>query len=398
MLNENAINNLLNRLSENLKASKSEIFDANQKDIQTAKKKHKDNAFIERLTVSEKTLNSMLISLKEIIAQPFPLGKVIKEWKVSHNGLEIKRITCPIGKILIIYESRPNVTLDAFALCFKSGNSCILRGGSESFETSSKIVEIIHKSFDNEGLSSHKNLVEYVKTTDRTAMVELLKRHDEIDLVIPRGGKNLVEFVASNTTIPILKHLDGNCHTYIENTANPQKAIEVLRNAKLRRVSVCGATESLVIDEAFAKQHLREIISSMPECEFVGCEQAVQIDNRIKLATNEDFYTEFLTSKISAKVVNNINEAIVFINGHSSKHTEAILSENTDAVQKFFEKIDSANVMHNVSTQFADGYEFGLGAEIGIATGKIHARGPVGLQELVIYKNIVSAQGYAMRP
>jgi glutamate-5-semialdehyde dehydrogenase len=316
---------------------------------------------------------------------------------VPHNGLEIKRITCPIGKILIIYESRPNVTLDAFALCFKSGNACILRGGSESFRTSSKIVEIIHKTFDDENLSAHKNLVEYVQTTDRTAMVELLKKHDEINLVIPRGGKNLVEFVASNTTIPILKHLDGNCHTYIEKTANPQKAIEVLRNAKLRRVSICGATESLVIDEFFAKEHLPHIINAMPECEFVGCKQSMMIDNRVKPATDGDFYTEFLAPKLSVKIVNGIDEAILFINKYSSKHTEAILSENSDAVQKFFVEIDSANIMHNVSTQFADGYEFGLGAEIGIATGKLHARGPVGLQELVTYRNIVSANSYTVR-
>lgn len=398
MLNEQTINDFLRRLSTNLVSSKVEIFKANEQDIKTAKEKGKDDAFIERLTVSEKTLVSMLTSLEEVARQPFPVGKVVKEWDVPHNGLHIKRITCPIGKILIIYESRPNVTLDAFALCFKAGNACILRGGGESFMTSSKIAEIIHKTFDDMGLSQYKNLMEYVQTTDRQAIADLLKKHDEIDLVIPRGGRGLVEFVAQNTAIPILKHLDGNCHTYIENSADPAKAITVLHNAKLRRVSVCGATETLVVDKEFAQKHLSHIVEIMQGCEFVGCEQSRKIDGSIKPATEADFYTEFLAPKLTVKVVSGVGEAVEFINKHSSKHTEAILSENPKAVQKFFEEVDSANIIHNASTQFADGYEFGIGAEIGIATGKIHARGPVGLQELVTYKNIVEAKDYTIRP
>ena len=389
MLKEIEINNFLQTLCEKLEKHKSEIIQANNLDINESRMLCKDDAFIERLTVSEKTFAGMLVSLKEIISQPSPIGNVLKEWEVPHNGLKIKRVTCPIGRILIIYESRPNVTLDAFALCFKSGNSCILRGGSESFNTSSKIVEVIHKTFDDMGLGHLKSLVEYIQTKDRTAIVDLLQKSDEIDLVIPRGGKGLVEFVANNTKIPILKHLDGNCHTYIENTANASEAISTLRNAKLRRVSICGATESLVLDEGFAKKHLTAIVDAMPECEFVGCEQSRILDSRIKPATEEDYYTEYLKAKLSVKIVNNVDEAIKFINQYSSGHTEAIFSENMQAVQKFQEQIDSAIVMHNVSTQFADGYEFGFGGEIGIATGKLHARGPVALNELVTYKNIV---------
>ncbi len=395
---ESIINKILYKLANNLQNSYDDIIHANNNDVINALQLGKNNAFIERLTVSQKVFNSMITSLKEIIRQPYPVGKVIKEWDVPHNGLHIKRMTCAIGKILIIYESRPNVTLDAFALCFKSGNCCVLRGGAESFETSSKIVEIIHKTFDEEGMGEQKHtFVEYVQTKERSAMIDFLKKSDEIDLVIPRGGKGLVEFVSQNTAIPILKHLDGNCHTYIEKTANPQKAIAVLQNAKMRRVSVCGATESLVIDRDFAVNHLEEITSQISDCEFIGCEVSSSIDKRITPASNEDFSTEYLDKKISVKVVENVDDAINFINKYSSKHTEAILSDNPQAVEKFMNEVDSANVMHNISTQFADGYEFGLGAEIGIATGKIHARGPVGLAELVTYKNIVSTNGYKTR-
>ena len=230
-------------------------------------------------------------------------------------------------------------------------------------------------------------------------MICLLKviLSDEIDLIIPRGGRGLVEFVANNTTIPILKHLDGNCHTYIESTAEFQIALEILQNAKMRRVSICGATESLVIDESFANYHLEGIVNAMPECQFFGCEVSQQLSKKIIQATEEDYYIEYLDAKISVKVVKNVEEAIDFINKHSSKHTECIVSQNESAVQKFFQNIESANIMHNVSTQFADGFEFGFGAEIGIATGKLHARGPVGLQQLVTYKNIVSTKTYAIR-
>lgn len=392
------INLVLQKVCENLQLYKKDIVNANKIDIQNAVNLRKSSSFIERLTISDKVFQSMLTSLLEVIKQPSPLNIVLKEWKVQHNGLNIKRISCPIGKILIIYESRPNVTLDAFSLCFKSGNRCILRGGSESFETSKKIVEIIHKSFDDMDLSIFKNCVEYIQEKDRSAMLSFLKKHNEIDLVIPRGGKNLIDFVINNTAIPVLRQLDGNCHVYIEKSAIPEEAIKVLVNSKMRRVSICGAAESLVIDEEFATQHLKQIADSMPMCEFFGCDKSIKIDGRIKKATEDDYKTEYSDAKISVKIVQNVNEAIDFINKYSSKHTESILSENSYAVEEFFAKIDSANIMHNVSTQFADGYEFGLGSEIGIATGKIHARGPVGLAELVIYKNIVTSKKYNCRP
>jgi glutamate-5-semialdehyde dehydrogenase len=392
--------NLLQTLLINLEAKKNEIFEANKLDVSNAIKLEKDSAFIERLTVSQKTFEGMVASLNSIIAQESPIGKVLEEWIVPHNGLKIQRISCPIGRILIIYESRPNVTLDAFALCFKSGNKCILRGGSESVLTSSKIVEIIHATFDDLGFEAMKHdFVQYVENSDRSHLVSILKKNDEIDLVIPRGGKGLIKFISENTTIPVLKHLDGNCHTYIENSANPKMAIEVLINAKMRRVSVCGATETVVLDEEFAKNHLPNIVDSMPACEFVGCMESIRIDRRIKIASDEDFYTEFLAAKIAVKIVQNVGEAVNFINKYSSKHTEAILSENTDAVAKFKKEIQSAIVIHNGSTQFADGFEFGFGGEIGISTGKLHARGPVALRELTTYKSFVQPAdgGYKVR-
>jgi len=393
-------NVLLKKLLINLEAKKNEIFEANKLDVSNAIELGKDSAFIERLTVSQKTFEGMVESLKSIIAQESPIGKVIEEWVVPHNGLKIQRISCAIGRVLIIYESRPNVTLDAFALCFKSGNKCILRGGSESVLTSSKIVEIIHTTFEELGLGEIKtDFVQYVENSDRNHLISILKKNDDIDLVIPRGGKGLIKFISENTTIPVLKHLDGNCHTYIENSAIPQKAIEVLINAKMRRVSVCGATESLVLDEEFAKNHLSKIVDSMPACEFVGCMESIRIDGRIGIASDEDFYTEFLAPKISVKIVQNVEEAIAFINKYSSKHTEAILSENPEAIAKFKEEIQSAIVVHNGSTQFADGFEFGFGGEIGISTGKLHARGPVALRELTTYKSFVQPVdgGYKVR-
>ncbi len=392
--------NLLKTLLINLEAKKNEIFEANKIDVSNAIKLGKDSAFIERLTVSHKTFEGMIASLRSIIEQESPIGRVLEEWIVPHNGLKIQRISCPIGKILIIYESRPNVTLDAFALCFKSGNKCILRGGSESVLTSSKIVEIIHATFDELGFEGIKHdFVQYVENSDRAHLISILKKNDEIDLVIPRGGKGLIQFISENTTIPILKHLDGNCHTYIENSANPQMAIEVLINAKMRRVSVCGATETVVIDEDFAKNHLSKIVDSMPACEFVGCMDSIRIDGRIGIASDEDFYTEFLAAKIAVKIVQNVGEAVDFINKYSSKHTEAILSENQQSVAKFKAEIQSAIVIHNGSTQFADGFEFGFGGEIGISTGKLHARGPVALRELTTYKSFVQPAdgGYKVR-
>lgn len=391
---------LLKKLLINLEAKKNEIFEANKLDVSNAIELGKDSAFIERLTVSQKTFEGMVESLKSIIKQESPIGKVIEEWVVPHNGLKIQRISCAIGRVLIIYESRPNVTLDAFALCFKSGNKCILRGGSESVLTSSKIVEIIHATFEELGFGEIKtDFVQYVENSDRSHLISILKKNDEIDLVIPRGGKGLIQFISENTTIPVLKHLDGNCHTYIENSANSQKAIEVLVNAKMRRVSVCGATETVVIDETFAKSHLSAIIDSMPKCEFVGCKESIRIDGRIKIASDDDFYTEFLAAKIAVKIVQNVEEAIGFINKYSSKHTEAILSESSQAVAKFKAEVESAIVIHNGSTQFADGFEFGFGGEIGISTGKLHARGPVALRELTTYKSFVEPVdgGYKVR-
>jgi glutamate-5-semialdehyde dehydrogenase len=292
---------------------------------------------------------------------------------------------------LAIYESRPNVTSDISALALKSGNASILRSGSESHNSSSRIAQIYTDALKEFGVN--QDVIHYIDSTDRQYVKHLLQMDEYIDVVIPRGGKGLIQAVSAGTKIPIFKHLDGNCHSYIHKSADIDKARQIVKNAKMRRVGICGATESLVIDREIANKVLPLIVEDLNTlgCEIRGDAHSVNIDVRIKKANEEDFYKEYLDKIISVKIVKDLNEAVLHINKHSSSHTEAIIAQDKDAVDIFLKKISSAIVMHNSSTQFADGGEFGLGAEVGISTGKLHARGPVGLDQLVTYKYLVDS-------
>lgn len=384
---------LLAAAAEIAKHSK-KIIAANQKDLALAKESKMEPAKLERLMLDEKRITALVVSLKSITKLPDPVGKITYDVK-RKNGLHIRRITTPLGVLLAIYESRPNVTSDIAALALKSGNAVILKCGSESINSSKALAEFFTNALKK--FNVDENAIRLV-AGDREYTRALLQMENYIDVVIPRGSKSLVKAVLDHSRIPVFRHLDGNCHTYIHTKADFDKARKVLFNAKLRRVSVCGATESLLIDEKIAKQLLPLIVDDLvgAQCEVRGELAAVKIDSRIKLATDEDFYTEYLDKIISVKIVSGIDEAIEHIEKYGSSHTEAIITEDKAAARKFFALVNSAIVMHNASTQFADGGEFGLGAEVGIATGKLHARGPVGLEQLTTYKYIVDAN-YALR-
>ncbi|MEM7700761.1 MAG: glutamate-5-semialdehyde dehydrogenase [Pseudomonadota bacterium] len=372
-----------------LRAATGALVDTNTRDVDSVRDT-KPESFIDRLRLDADRIEGMARALEEIAALPDPVGRNMATFE-RPNGLTIERVAVPIGVIGMIYESRPNVGSDASALCLKSGNAVILRGGSESRHSTRVIVECMQAGLKAAGLPA--DAVQTVQTAAREAVAELLSAVDHIDLVIPRGGRGLTELVRDNAKVPTLLHLDGNCHIYVHAEADLDKAIPVIRNAKLRRTGVCGAAESLVIDAAIAARTLPLIADAMPDCELRGDAKATAIDARIKHADEADFHSEFLDAILSIKVVEGADEAIGWVAEHSSGHTDAILTENAEVARRFQTEIDSAIVMHNASTQFADGGEFGMGAEIGIATGKMHARGPVGLEQLTSFKYIVHGDG-----
>lgn len=365
------------------------LVEANAKDVASVRDS-KLASFIDRLMLDADRIEAMAKALEDIANLPDPVGRNLARFD-RPNGLVIERVAVPIGVIGMIYESRPNVGSDASALCLKSGNSVILRGGSESRHSTRVIVDCMQAGLKAAGLPG--DAVQTVQTTAREAVAQLLSAVDYVDLVIPRGGRGLTELVRDQAKVPTLLHLDGNCHTYIHAQADLAKAVPIVRNAKLRRTGICGALESLVIDESIAGEAIPAIVDAMPDCEFRGDERSVAIDARVKPASAEDFDTEFLDPIASIKVVAGVDEALAFVAQHSSSHTDAILTENVDVARRFLTEIDSAVVMHNTSTQFSDGGEFGMGAEIGIATGKMHARGPVGLEQLTSFKYIVLGDG-----
>jgi len=387
-------NRILKQIAKNIKASSKEIIAANQADVDLAQKNNLDAAKIDRLILDETRINNLANSVAEISELEDPIGRISYD-TIRPNSLHIKRISVPIGVIFAIYESRPNVTSDIAALGFKSGNAVILRSGSESFNSSKAIATIYKDTLREFGVDD--NCVSYVDSANRDYVKQFLKLDKFIDVVIPRGGKELVKAVIKSTKIPVFKHLDGNCHSYIESAANLEKAIKIIINAKMRRVGICGATESLLIDQKIASEFLPKIFIELQSlgCEIRGDKASQQIaskcDIKIAKASDKDFYTEYLDKIISVRVVKNIDQAINHINKYGSSHTESIITEDKSKAEQFFREIDSAIVMHNSSTQFADGGEFGLGAEVGIATGKLHARGPVGLEQLTIYKYLVQS-------
>lgn len=375
-----------------LRESKNDILAANAKDIAYAKEKGLDAAMIDRLALDEARIEAMAIGIETVVTMPDPVHTVLDEWE-RPNGLVIQKISVPLGVIGLIYESRPNVTADAAALCIKSGNACILRGGSESFYSSQAIVACIHAGLRDAELPA--DCVQIVPVTDREAVGEMLTMHGLIDVIIPRGGKSLTKRVMEDSRVPTLLHLDGNCHIYVHKDAGADMAREVLLNAKMRRVGVCGAAESLLIDEAVAKELLPMLADTLAKagCEMRGDKASQALDKRIKQATDDDWGMEYLAPIISIKLVKDEAEAIAHINRYGSHHTDAIVTENKNAARQFLREVDSAIVMHNASTQFADGGEFGFGAEIGIATGRLHARGPVGAEQLTTYKYVVHGEG-----
>lgn len=385
-----AKNTALHEAAKALRSGTPALLEANAADVASVEGK-KPDSFVDRLRLTEDRIEGMAKALEEIAELPDPVGRQLATFE-RPNGLKIERVAVPIGVIGMIYESRPNVGADASALCLKSGNAIILRGGSESRNSTREIVAAMRAGLKAAGLP--EDAVQTVQTTDREAVAELLRAVDYVDLVIPRGGRGLVELVRDQAKVPTLLHLDGNCHSYVHAAADIDEAVQVIRNAKLRRTGICGATESIVIDRAVAGEVVPKLADAMAaDCELRGDAEAVALDDRIKPATEEDWDTEYLDPIASVKIVGGLDEGIAWVDEHSSHHTDAILTEDAEAARRFLTAIDSAVVMHNASTQFSDGGEFGMGAEIGIATGKMHARGPVGLEQLCSFKYLVHGDG-----
>ena len=386
-----AKNKALKEAAKALREQSAEILKANQKDAELAKQNGISPAMLDRLLLDQKRIESMAKGLEDIAALPDPVGKVLTSWK-RPNGLNISRVSVPVGVIAVIYESRPNVTADAGGLCLKSGNTVILRGGSESFNSCQAIFKCLQQGVKTAGLP--EDAIQSIPTTDREAVGAMLKLDKYIDIIVPRGGKGLIRRIMEETRIPVVKHLDGICHTYVHAAAKPDMAREITFNAKMRRTGVCGSTETLLIDRAVAKTLLPSIAEALVKA---GCELRGDAEARVifsmKEATAEDWDTEYLDAILSVKIVSGIDEAIKHINTHGSQHTDAIITENTKAAEQFMNGVDSAIAVHNASTQFADGGEFGMGAEIGISTGRLHARGPVGVEQLTTYKYKVEGNG-----
>ena len=376
-----------------LRASEGVILQANGRDLAAAQARGLKGALLDRLKLDPPRIEAMARGLEEIIALPDPIGSVIAEW-TRPNGLHIQRVRVPLGVIGIIYESRPNVTADAGALCLKSGNAAILRPGSESAESSSAIHACLVKGLVAAGLPA--GCIQRVPTTDREAVRHLLAEMTEfVDVVVPRGGKGLIERVQREARVPVIGHLDGNCHVYVDRDANLEMARSIVLNAKLRRTGICGSAETLLIDRGVVASHLPILVRALLDagCEVRGDEACQAIDSRVVVATEEDWYTEYLDAIISAKVVDGVDDAIRHIAQYGSAHTESIVTENDVTAERFLAGVDSAIVLHNASTQFADGGEFGMGAEIGISTDRFHARGPVGVEQLTSYKYVVRGRG-----
>lgn len=386
-----AKNKALREAAALMRESQDGLLAANKKDME-ALPPETSKAMRDRLLLTPERIEAMAKGLEEVAALPDPVGRVLASWE-RPNGLEIVRVATPLGVIGVIYESRPNVTADAGALCFKSGNAVILRGGSDSFHSSAKIVEIMHAGLRAAGLP--ETCIQSVPTADRAAVGEMLKMDDCIDVIVPRGGKSLIQRITDESRIPLFKHLNGICHTYIHSAADAQKARKIVMNAKMRRTGTCNSTETLLVDEAVCHTILPDVLNDLiaAGCEIRGDEKVRASDSRIKSASDEDWDTEYLDSILSVRTVADINEAIAHIAAHSSHHTESIITEDKAAAEKFLNEVDSAVVMHNASTQFCDGGEFGMGAEIGIATGRLHARGPIGLEQLTTFKYQVRGDG-----
>jgi len=386
-------NNALIAAAQNLRAQTEVLLTANRLDMDIAKEAGLNNARLDRIALDASRVEGIAKALEDVAALADPVGDVMARWD-RPNGLDISRVRVPLGVIGVIYESRPNVTADAAALCLKSGNAVILRGSSEIQNSAKAVAACFEAALEGVGLP--KTCVQLVPTPDREAVGMMLAGLEgTIDVIVPRGGKSLVERVQNDARVPVFSHLDGICHTYIHASADIEMAKDITLNAKLRRTGICGATETLLIDRQCADTHLKPLIKALLDegCEVRGDEDVANVDKRVVPATAQDWDTEYLDSIISVKLIEGVEDAISHIASHGSGHTEAIIAEDASAAEAYLNGVDSAIVMHNASTQFADGGEFGMGAEIGIATGRFHARGPVGLEQLTTFKYQVRGSG-----
>jgi glutamate-5-semialdehyde dehydrogenase len=386
-------NGALSAAASAVRTRQGEILAANARDMSAARAAKLSGALLDRLYLDEKRVESIARSIEDVAALPDPVGTVAAEWE-RPNGLRIQRVRVPLGVIGIIYESRPNVTADAGALCLKSGNAVILRGGSESQHSSAAIHACLLEGLRAAQLPA--DCIQLVPTTDRAAVGYMLAgMADYIDVIVPRGGKSLVERVQKEARVPVIGHLEGNCHVYVDRDADVRMARSIALNAKMRRTGICGAAETLLVDRACVDTHLAPIVEDLlaAGCEVRGDATVQEVDARVRPASEDDWYTEYLDSIIAARVVDGVDAAIAHIAKYGSAHTESIVTENEATAERFLQHVDSAIVLHNASTQFADGGEFGMGAEIGISTDRFHARGPVGVEQLTSYKYVVRGKG-----
>ena len=379
-----------------IRAESAAILAANALDIAAAQKAGMNEAMQDRLLLNVARIEGMAVALDDIAALPDPVGSIVEAWQ-RPNGLAFTRVRVPIGIIGVIYEARPNVTADAGALCLKSGNVVVLRGGSDSFHSSRCIVDLLRRALGAAGLP--EDCIQLVPSTDRALVGELLKAMDWLDLIVPRGGRSLIDRVTAESRVPVLRHYEGLCHVYVDRDASIDMARDIVANAKMRRVSVCGSAETLLIDRAALDTHFKAIVDRLFDlgCEVRGDSEAQKRDRRVLPATEQDWRTEYLAPIISVATVDGVAGAVRHIATYGSQHTDSIVTDNAATAEHFLHEVDSAIVMHNASTQFADGGEFGLGAEIGISTNRMHARGPVGLVELTTYKNVERGKG-TLRP
>lgn len=385
-------NAALAAMAEGILRNQKAILAANIKDVQAANEEYKSAAFIDRLTLDAPRLAKMSEDLRAVISLPDPVGDSIKAWE-RPNGLRINKVRVALGVIAIIYESRPNVTSDCAGLCLKSGNAVILRGGKESLHSNTAIHRVLQEALGSCGLPVAG--ISLVQTTDREAISVLLRQRDYIDLVIPRGGEALIRLVVEQSQIPVIKHYKGICHTYVDESADLAMANEVAFNAKVQRPSTCNAMECLLVHQAVAQRFLSPLLKRLQNAgvEIRGCSRTQALGAHVVPATDEDYATEYLDLKLSVKVVDSLDEALAHIARFGTKHSEAIITADERQAERFLREVDAACVFHNASTRFTDGYEFGLGAEIGVSTDKLHARGPMGLEELTTYKYVVTGNG-----
>ena len=387
-------NHALQAMSKYVLADKKIILEANRLDIENSKSKNLSESFIDRLELNDERVKSISDTLLEIESFKDPVGKILDSWQ-RPNGMHISRVSTPLGVIGIIFESRPNVTADAGALSLKAGNASILRSGSDSINSCLAIHQSLVKGLKDAEID--ENAIQIIKTTDREVVKQMLHGiNQSIDVIVPRGGKSLVSMVEEEARVPVFAHLEGICHIFVDKSANLEKSLDVCINAKMRRPGICGAVETILVHSDIANDFMPLLINALKAqaCEIRGCAETFKYNENIKQASEEDWSTEYLLPIVSIKIVNSLNDAIKHIEHYSSGHTESILTEDLNRASIFQKELDSAIVMHNVSTQFADGGEFGLGGEIGIATGKFHARGPVGVDQLTSFKYLVNGNGH----